>query len=41
MPGQLEEWQWDDGNLWKAADHGYSPRTVDEVSGNKPKFERT
>jgi hypothetical protein len=38
VSGQLEEWLWDDGNLWKAADHGYSPRKVDEVSSNKPKF---
>ena len=34
----IEEWEWDEGNLWKAADHRYSPRTVDQVSEEAPKF---
>lgn len=34
----IEAWQWDDGNLRKADAHGYTARTVDEVSGGSPKF---
>lgn len=34
----LRGWQWDEGNLWKAEDHGYTPRIVDEVAGGTPKF---
>ena len=35
---RIEAWQWDEGNLWKAEAHGYAPRTVEEVTGGKPKF---
>lgn len=31
-------WQWDDGNLPKAAAHGFTPGTVDEVAGTAPRF---
>lgn len=34
----IEEWQWDDGNLWKAETHGYTSRTVYEVATGSPQF---
>ena len=27
-----------EGNLWKAAGHGYTPRTIQEVAGGQPRF---
>lgn len=35
---EIQGWQWDEGNLWKAQAHGFTPRTVDEVSGGRPMF---
>jgi len=34
----IDEWEWDEGNLWKAEDHGYTPRTVVEVASGEPRF---
>jgi hypothetical protein len=34
----IEAWEWDEGNLWKAEAHGYTPRTVEEVAQEEPKF---
>jgi hypothetical protein len=35
---QIRAWEWDDGNLWKADSHGYTPRIVEEVAFGSPKF---
>lgn len=35
---KIEEWEWDEANLRKAESHGYTPRTVDEVTVGEPKF---
>ena len=36
----IEAWEWDEGNLAKATEHGYTPRTVDQVSQEEPKFRK-
>ena len=38
MPITIETWEWDEGNLWKADAHGYTPRTVQEVAGGRARF---
>lgn len=35
---EIEGWQWDEGNLWKAEAHGYSPETVEAVAEQIPRF---
>lgn len=37
---EIEGWQWDDGNIAELAKHGITPRIVEQVAQEGPRFRR-